>query len=170
MNRIHFCSVPNLSSELFTLQPNFTPIQTTHTVPNNTAWGGRHHIHTHNEHQGKHVVTVMPSSLLSCCYGNLWTSGDLLKPAPPIQIHSPGAPLHSGKMLPSDLDSSLANLVGSECADIPSWLHGLRLSGHSALAVVFPLSSHHLSFFPPIRPAVWGDASQKVSGLYLPDF
>nr|XP_043898143.1 phosphatidylinositol-binding clathrin assembly protein-like isoform X1 [Solea senegalensis] len=71
--------VPNLTSELFTLQPNFTPIQTTHTVPNNNnAWGG-----------------------------------DLLKPAPHTQIHSPGAPLHSGKMLPNDLDSSLANLVGN---------------------------------------------------------
>uniref|UniRef100_H3CT50 Phosphatidylinositol-binding clathrin assembly protein n=1 Tax=Tetraodon nigroviridis TaxID=99883 RepID=H3CT50_TETNG len=82
------CSVPNLTSELFTLQPNFTPIQTTHTVPNNNnAWGGRP--------------------------GNLWISGDLLKPAPPPQIHSPGAPLHPGKMLPSDLDSSLANLVGN---------------------------------------------------------
>uniref|UniRef100_A0AAQ5XX73 Phosphatidylinositol-binding clathrin assembly protein n=1 Tax=Amphiprion ocellaris TaxID=80972 RepID=A0AAQ5XX73_AMPOC len=47
------CSVPNLTSELFTLQPNFTPIQTTHTVPNNNnAWGGRtactaQHRHTH---------------------------------------------------------------------------------------------------------------------------
>ncbi|KAA8586751.1 hypothetical protein FQN60_000587, partial [Etheostoma spectabile] len=71
--------VPNLTSELFTLQPNFTPIQTTHTVPNNNnAWGG-----------------------------------DLLKPAPPAQIHSPGLALHSGKMLPNDLDSSLANLVGN---------------------------------------------------------
>ncbi|XP_014877181.1 phosphatidylinositol-binding clathrin assembly protein-like isoform X4 [Poecilia latipinna] len=71
--------VPNLTSELFTLQPSFTPIQTTHTVPNNNnAWGG-----------------------------------DLLKPSPPTQIHSPGAPLHSGKMLPNDLDASLANLVGN---------------------------------------------------------
>lgn len=36
------CSVPNLTSELFTLQPSFAPIQTTHTVPNNNnAWGGR---------------------------------------------------------------------------------------------------------------------------------
>uniref|UniRef100_A0A1A8H498 ENTH domain-containing protein n=1 Tax=Nothobranchius korthausae TaxID=1143690 RepID=A0A1A8H498_9TELE len=69
--------VPNLTTELFTLQPNFTPIQTTHTVPNN-AWGG-----------------------------------DLIKPSPPTQIHSPGVPLHSGKMLPNDLDSSLANLVGN---------------------------------------------------------
>ncbi|XP_077402609.1 phosphatidylinositol-binding clathrin assembly protein-like [Vanacampus margaritifer] len=70
--------VPNLPSELFTLQPHFAPLQTTHTFPNNTAWGG-----------------------------------DLLKPAPPAQIHNPGAPLHSGKMLPNDLDSSLANLVGN---------------------------------------------------------
>uniref|UniRef100_A0A674NQ65 ENTH domain-containing protein n=1 Tax=Takifugu rubripes TaxID=31033 RepID=A0A674NQ65_TAKRU len=72
--------VANLSGELFTLQPNFSPIQTTHTVSNNNnnAWGG-----------------------------------DLLKPAPPPQIHSPGAPLHCGKMLPGDLDSSLANLVGN---------------------------------------------------------
>ncbi|XP_037125255.1 phosphatidylinositol-binding clathrin assembly protein-like isoform X5 [Syngnathus acus] len=69
--------VPNLTGELFTLQPHFAPLQTTHTVPNN-AWGG-----------------------------------DLLKPIPPTQIHNPGAPLHSGKMLPSDLDSSLANLVGN---------------------------------------------------------
>ncbi|XP_049597959.1 phosphatidylinositol-binding clathrin assembly protein isoform X3 [Syngnathus scovelli] len=70
--------VPNLTGELFTLQPHFAPLQTTHTVPNNNAWGG-----------------------------------DLLKPIPPTQIHNPGAPLHSGKMLPSDLDSSLANLVGN---------------------------------------------------------
>uniref|UniRef100_A0A3Q3A555 ENTH domain-containing protein n=1 Tax=Kryptolebias marmoratus TaxID=37003 RepID=A0A3Q3A555_KRYMA len=41
-------SVPNLTSELFTLQPNFTPIQTTHTVHNNNnAWGGRM-LNTHN--------------------------------------------------------------------------------------------------------------------------
>ena len=56
------------------------------------------------------------SSLLSCYHGYFWTTGDLLKPSPPTQIHSPGVPLHSGKMLPNDLDSSLANLVGSEYA------------------------------------------------------
>ncbi|XP_056297109.1 phosphatidylinositol-binding clathrin assembly protein-like isoform X2 [Pseudoliparis swirei] len=71
--------VPNLTSELYTLQHSYTPIQTTHTVPNNNnAWGG-----------------------------------DLLKPALPAQIHSPGVPFHSGKMMPNDLDSSLANLVGN---------------------------------------------------------
>uniref|UniRef100_A0A3Q3SW90 ENTH domain-containing protein n=1 Tax=Mastacembelus armatus TaxID=205130 RepID=A0A3Q3SW90_9TELE len=91
--------VPNLTSELFTLQPNFTPIQTTHT-----SW-------TCSDSEG-HARLVM-SFLLSCYHGNLWTSGDLLKPAPPTQIHSLGAPLHSGKMLPNDIDSSLANLVGN---------------------------------------------------------
>ncbi|XP_071024411.1 phosphatidylinositol-binding clathrin assembly protein-like isoform X2 [Oncorhynchus clarkii lewisi] len=74
-------NVPNLTSDLFNLQPTFNPnIQTTHTVPsNNNAWGG-----------------------------------DLLKPAQPTHIHSPGIPLQSGgKMMPTDLDSSLANLVGN---------------------------------------------------------
>ncbi|XP_031664320.1 phosphatidylinositol-binding clathrin assembly protein-like isoform X3 [Oncorhynchus kisutch] len=79
-------NVPNLTSDLFNLQPTFNPnIQTTHTVPsNNNAWGG---------------------------FG---LPGDLLKPAQPTHIHSPGIPLQSGgKMMPTDLDSSLANLVGN---------------------------------------------------------
>uniref|UniRef100_A0AAQ4PW16 Phosphatidylinositol-binding clathrin assembly protein n=1 Tax=Gasterosteus aculeatus aculeatus TaxID=481459 RepID=A0AAQ4PW16_GASAC len=59
------------------------------------------------------LLTNFPSFLLSRYHGNLWISGDLLKPAHPAQIHSPGVPLHSGKMLPNDLDSSLANLVGN---------------------------------------------------------
>lgn len=60
------------------------------------------------------LLTHVPSSLISCYHGNLWMSGDLLKPVAHAQIHSPGVQLHSGKMLPNDLDSSLANLVGSE--------------------------------------------------------
>lgn len=117
--------MPNLTSELFTLQPHFAPIQTTHTVPNNNnAWGGK----TANTQQHTCTVCVcvfgmadrfvllinFSSSLLSRCHGYVWITGDLLKPSPPTQIHSPGAQLHSGKMLPNDLDSSLANLVGSE--------------------------------------------------------
>uniref|UniRef100_A0A3P8P9Z6 Phosphatidylinositol-binding clathrin assembly protein n=1 Tax=Astatotilapia calliptera TaxID=8154 RepID=A0A3P8P9Z6_ASTCA len=104
--------VPNLTSELFTLQPNFTPIQTTHIVPNNNnAWGGR----TTHAHARTHIFFMLFDSFLlfSRYHGYLWTLGDLLKPSPPTQIHSPGAPLHSGKMLPNDLDSSLANLVGN---------------------------------------------------------
>ncbi|XP_038862099.1 phosphatidylinositol-binding clathrin assembly protein-like [Salvelinus namaycush] len=79
-------NVPNLTGDLFNLQPTFNPdIQSTHTVPsNNNAWGG------------------------------LGLPGDLLKPAQPTHIHSPGIPLQSGgKMMPTDLDSSLANLVGN---------------------------------------------------------
>ncbi|CAB1315925.1 unnamed protein product [Coregonus sp. 'balchen'] len=45
---------------------------------------------------------------------SLGLPGDLLKPAQPTHIHSPGIPLQSGgKMMPTDLDSSLANLVGN---------------------------------------------------------
>ncbi|XP_041707523.1 phosphatidylinositol-binding clathrin assembly protein isoform X2 [Coregonus clupeaformis] len=77
-------NVPNLTSDLFNVQPAFNPtIQTTHTVPsNNNAWGGDllkpaqpTHIHSHS---------------------------------PEIPLHS------GGKMIPTDLDSSsLANLVGN---------------------------------------------------------
>ncbi|XP_061660251.1 phosphatidylinositol-binding clathrin assembly protein-like isoform X2 [Syngnathoides biaculeatus] len=97
--------VPNLTSELFTLQPHFTPLQTTHTVPNNNAWGGTVQMY----------ITTTKTTAASA-YNNTGVGiflGDLLKPAPPTQIHSPGVPLHSGKMLSNDLDSSLANLVGN---------------------------------------------------------
>uniref|UniRef100_A0A3P9MKB5 Si:ch211-200p22.4 n=1 Tax=Oryzias latipes TaxID=8090 RepID=A0A3P9MKB5_ORYLA len=123
--------VPNLTSELFTLQPHFPPIQTTHTVPNNNnAWGGKTadtrgahgYMQAHNK-EHVHCVSGMAarflllinfsSTLLSHCHGYILITGDLLKPSPPTQIHSPGAQLHSGKMLPNDLDSSLANLVGT---------------------------------------------------------
>uniref|UniRef100_A0A8C7ZHE8 Phosphatidylinositol-binding clathrin assembly protein n=1 Tax=Oryzias sinensis TaxID=183150 RepID=A0A8C7ZHE8_9TELE len=111
--------VPNLTSELFTLQPHFPPIQTTHTVPNNNnAWGGkttdtREHVHRVSGMAARFLLLInFSSSLLSHCHGYIWITGDLLKPSPPTQIHSPGAQLHSGKMLPNDLDSSLANLVG----------------------------------------------------------
>uniref|UniRef100_A0A8C7ZBA3 Phosphatidylinositol-binding clathrin assembly protein n=1 Tax=Oryzias sinensis TaxID=183150 RepID=A0A8C7ZBA3_9TELE len=122
--------VPNLTSELFTLQPHFPPIQTTHTVPNNNnAWGGKttdtrgahgymqahnkEHVHRVSGMAARFLLLInFSSSLLSHCHGYIWITGDLLKPSPPTQIHSPGAQLHSGKMLPNDLDSSLANLVG----------------------------------------------------------
>uniref|UniRef100_A0A4W5QYE8 Phosphatidylinositol-binding clathrin assembly protein n=1 Tax=Hucho hucho TaxID=62062 RepID=A0A4W5QYE8_9TELE len=88
-------NVPNLTSDLFNLHPTFNPnIQTTHTVPsnNNTSIGFK-----------------TKAGTLS-----LGLPGDLLKPAQPTHIHSPGIPLQSGgKMIPTDLDSSLANLVGN---------------------------------------------------------
>uniref|UniRef100_A0A674BUP5 Phosphatidylinositol-binding clathrin assembly protein n=1 Tax=Salmo trutta TaxID=8032 RepID=A0A674BUP5_SALTR len=56
-------------------------------------------------------LTLSPCMSLS---SGLGLPGDLLKPAQPTHIHSPGIPLQSGgKMMPTDLDSSLANLVGN---------------------------------------------------------
>ncbi|XP_071020124.1 phosphatidylinositol-binding clathrin assembly protein-like isoform X10 [Oncorhynchus clarkii lewisi] len=91
-------SMPNLSSDLFDLQPAFIPVvQSTPSISTAaTAWGGFDAL------------------------------GDLLKPtvsnhnqAPPMALHHPH-PSHphpgyhpGGKLLANDLDSSLANLVGN---------------------------------------------------------
>uniref|UniRef100_A0A4W5N2S7 Phosphatidylinositol-binding clathrin assembly protein n=1 Tax=Hucho hucho TaxID=62062 RepID=A0A4W5N2S7_9TELE len=132
-------NVPNLTSDLFNIQPAFNPnIQTTHTVPsNNNAWGG------------------------------LGLPGDLLKPAQPTHIHShsPGIPLHSGgKMIPSDLDSSsLANLVGSESLSIIylpelQWTHLVekRPTGgthwQAKTTCTTPNWSHHTLMAPQAMP------------------
>uniref|UniRef100_A0A1A7Y523 AP180 N-terminal homology (ANTH) domain-containing protein n=1 Tax=Iconisemion striatum TaxID=60296 RepID=A0A1A7Y523_9TELE len=81
-------SVPNLNSDLFDLQPAFIPaVQSTPSI--NSAWGGFDAL------------------------------GDLLKPTVPAHTaQPPPAPTHmailpGGKLLASDLDSSLANLVGN---------------------------------------------------------
>ncbi|XP_034532472.1 phosphatidylinositol-binding clathrin assembly protein isoform X2 [Notolabrus celidotus] len=90
-------SVPNLNSDLFDLQPAFIPaVQSTPSISTaNSAWGGFDAL------------------------------GDLLKPT--IHAHSQPPPHHhhhhhhhqmaihhhGGKLLATDLDSSLANLVGN---------------------------------------------------------
>ncbi|XP_035506647.1 phosphatidylinositol-binding clathrin assembly protein isoform X3 [Scophthalmus maximus] len=85
-------SVPNLSSDLFDLQPAFIPaVQSTPSISTaNSAWGGFDAL------------------------------GDLLKPtvpthsAPPPPLPPPQMSIHhGGKLLANDLDSSLANLVGN---------------------------------------------------------
>ncbi|XP_064881340.1 phosphatidylinositol-binding clathrin assembly protein-like isoform X9 [Oncorhynchus nerka] len=91
-------SMPNLSSDLFDLQPAFIP-----------------------------VVQSTPSiSTAASAWGGFDALGDLLKPtvsnhnqAPPMALHHPH-PSHphpgyhpGGKLLANDLDSSLANLVGN---------------------------------------------------------
>ncbi|XP_057203501.1 phosphatidylinositol-binding clathrin assembly protein isoform X9 [Triplophysa rosa] len=78
-------SMPNLTSDLFDLQPAFIPaVQSTPITTNSSAWGG---------------------------YDAL---GDLLKPTVTVHSHAPVMPPHTGgKLLASDLDSSLANLVGN---------------------------------------------------------
>uniref|UniRef100_A0A3B3VV47 Si:ch211-200p22.4 n=1 Tax=Poecilia latipinna TaxID=48699 RepID=A0A3B3VV47_9TELE len=84
-------SVPNLNSDLFDLQPAFIPaVQSTPSISNaNSAWGGFDAL------------------------------GDLLKPTVTAHTAQPPPPpqmaIHpGGKLLANDLDSSLANLVGSE--------------------------------------------------------
>uniref|UniRef100_A0A6Q2XP95 ENTH domain-containing protein n=1 Tax=Esox lucius TaxID=8010 RepID=A0A6Q2XP95_ESOLU len=90
-------SMPNLSSDLFDLQPTFIP-----------------------------TVQSTPSILTAAnAWGGFDALGDLLKPtvpshnqAPPMTIHHqghphPGHPHQGGKLLANDLDSSLANLVGN---------------------------------------------------------
>ncbi|MED6266351.1 hypothetical protein CHARACLAT_001275, partial [Characodon lateralis] len=83
-------SVPNLNTDLFDLQPAFIPaVQSTPSISNaNSAWGGFDAL------------------------------GDLLKPT--VTAHSAPPPpppqmaIHpGGKLLASDLDFSLANLVGN---------------------------------------------------------
>ncbi|KPP68414.1 hypothetical protein Z043_112912 [Scleropages formosus] len=79
--------MPNLTNDLFDLQPTFVPaVQSTPAVSTvNSTWGG--------------VDTV----------------ADMLKPTVTIQSQVPAMPTHTGggKLLASDLDSSLANLVGN---------------------------------------------------------
>uniref|UniRef100_A0AAV2J6F4 ENTH domain-containing protein n=1 Tax=Knipowitschia caucasica TaxID=637954 RepID=A0AAV2J6F4_KNICA len=76
-------------------------------------------VHSHMPALSSELFTLQPTfapiptaHTVSNNNNHAW-GGDLLKPALPTHIHSPGGPLHSGKMLPSDLDSSLANLVGN---------------------------------------------------------
>uniref|UniRef100_A0A673YLF1 Phosphatidylinositol-binding clathrin assembly protein n=1 Tax=Salmo trutta TaxID=8032 RepID=A0A673YLF1_SALTR len=152
-------NVPNLTSDLFNVQPAYNPtIQTTHTVPSNSnAWGGeahRLHIHTVQTH-------TVPSN------SNAW-GGDLLKPAQPTHIHShsPGIPLHSGgKMIPSHLDSSLASLVGNlQFGETPAkkpelqWTHLVekRPTGgthwQAKTTCTTPNWSHHTLMAPQAMP------------------
>ncbi|XP_059364610.1 phosphatidylinositol-binding clathrin assembly protein-like isoform X7 [Carassius carassius] len=78
-------SMPNLTSDLFDLQPAFVPaVQSTPISTTSKAWGGHDAL------------------------------GDLLKPTVNVQIQAPVMPPHTGsKLLANDLDSSLANLVGN---------------------------------------------------------
>uniref|UniRef100_A0A8C1S4A7 Phosphatidylinositol-binding clathrin assembly protein n=1 Tax=Cyprinus carpio TaxID=7962 RepID=A0A8C1S4A7_CYPCA len=78
-------SMPNLTSDLFDLQPAFVPaVQSTPISTASNAWGGHDAL------------------------------GDLLKPTVSIHSQAPVMPPHNGsKLLANDLDSSLANLVGN---------------------------------------------------------
>ncbi|XP_036378892.1 phosphatidylinositol-binding clathrin assembly protein-like isoform X2 [Megalops cyprinoides] len=111
-------SMPNLTSDLFDLQPAFVPtVQSTPSISTvNSAWGG---LEIHPIPQ----AALLPSMNVDfdAVFGSKVasndvppSSGDLLKPTVSMQNQAPAMPLHSGgKLLASDLDSSLANLVGN---------------------------------------------------------
>uniref|UniRef100_A0AAR2IWV6 Phosphatidylinositol-binding clathrin assembly protein n=1 Tax=Pygocentrus nattereri TaxID=42514 RepID=A0AAR2IWV6_PYGNA len=127
-------SMPNLTSDLFDLQPAFIPaVQSTPSISTATsAWGGSSlstlsstiHSVTMIEHRKSlessapqptaHIPTMNVD--FDAVFGaqSFDTLGDLLKPTVPAHSQGPVMPPHSGgKLLANDLDSSLANLVGN---------------------------------------------------------
>ncbi|KAJ8348782.1 hypothetical protein SKAU_G00273710 [Synaphobranchus kaupii] len=112
-------SMPNLTSDLFDLQPAFVPtVQSTPTISTiNSAWGG---LEIHPAPPGAPLPSMGVD--FDAVFGSKVanndvappTSGDLLKPSVPMQNQAPAMSLHpGGKLLASDLDSSLASLVGN---------------------------------------------------------
>ncbi|KAJ8407160.1 hypothetical protein AAFF_G00288360 [Aldrovandia affinis] len=120
-------SMPNLTSDLFDLQPAFVPtVQSTLSISTagNSAWGG---LEPHPVPQAAHmpVMNVDFDAVFGTKVANndakpaaaaFDALGDVLKPS--ASPHSQLAPMpmhmHPGsKLLPNDLDSSLANLVGN---------------------------------------------------------
>ncbi|KAK6291772.1 hypothetical protein J4Q44_G00375570 [Coregonus suidteri] len=126
-------SMPNLSSDLFDLQPVFIPaVQSTPSISTAaSAWGGA-------AAQAESSISVdfdavfgggargIANNGVQPAADGFDALGDLLKPtvsnhnqAPPMALHHPhpGQPhpgYHpGGKLLANDLDSSLANLVGN---------------------------------------------------------
>ncbi|XP_047242945.1 phosphatidylinositol-binding clathrin assembly protein [Girardinichthys multiradiatus] len=120
-------SVPNLNTDLFDLQPAFIPaVQSTPSISNaNSAWGGL-------ESQPLQQTTSTMTVDFDAVFGNKSTPsnngpqpaagfdalGDLLKPTVTAHTAPPPPPpqmaIHpGGKLLASDLDFSLANLVGN---------------------------------------------------------
>ncbi|XP_064796193.1 phosphatidylinositol-binding clathrin assembly protein isoform X2 [Oncorhynchus masou masou] len=123
-------SMPNLSSDLFDLQPAFLPaVQSTPSISTATsAWGGA--AETAESSMSVDFDAVFGGGArrqanydVQPVTDGFDALGDLLKPtvpshnqAPPMGLHHPGHPHPGhpgGKLLPNDLDSSLANLVGN---------------------------------------------------------
>ncbi|XP_041095671.1 phosphatidylinositol-binding clathrin assembly protein-like isoform X4 [Polyodon spathula] len=121
-------SMPNLTSDLFDLQPVFVPtVQSTPAISTsiNTAWGGL---------DPRSMPQAVPLSAMSVDFDAVFGTkvanndvkttsgldplGDLLKPTVSTQSSSPAAgqqqqQQQGGKLLANDLDSSLASLVGN---------------------------------------------------------
>uniref|UniRef100_A0A665V5Y5 Phosphatidylinositol-binding clathrin assembly protein n=1 Tax=Echeneis naucrates TaxID=173247 RepID=A0A665V5Y5_ECHNA len=122
-------SVPNLNSDLFDLQPAFIPaVQSTPSISTaNSAWGGTDILIPIRLFLLVLPLVIKYGSALQffhkyefVCPSGFDALGDLLKPTVPTHTAPPPPPppqmaIHpGGKLLANDLDSSLANLVGSE--------------------------------------------------------
>ncbi|XP_016346298.1 phosphatidylinositol-binding clathrin assembly protein-like isoform X3 [Sinocyclocheilus anshuiensis] len=115
-------SMPNLNSDLFDLHPAFVPaVQSTPISTASSAWGGL-------DSSTLHPMASMPTMNVDfdAVFGTKASNsdvkpsagydalGDLLKPTVTVHTQAPVMAPHTGsKLLASDLDSSLANLVGN---------------------------------------------------------
>ncbi|TRY59379.1 hypothetical protein DNTS_004289, partial [Danionella cerebrum] len=115
-------SMPNLTSDLFDLQPAFIPaVQGTPISTASSAWGGV-------ESSTLHPITSIPTMNVDfdAVFGTRSSNsdtkpsagydavGDLLKPM--VAVHNQAAlmaPHQGSKLMANDLDSSLAHLVGN---------------------------------------------------------
>ncbi|XP_050569340.1 prefoldin subunit 3 isoform X8 [Cygnus atratus] len=112
-------SMPNLSSDLFDLQPAFVPtVQSTPAISTSasSAWGG-FPLHSAPPSTTPSTINVDFDAVFggkSTAPEYRTTSDDVLQPTVPLQSQrAPSANQQSGKILANDLDSSLANLVGN---------------------------------------------------------
>nr|XP_014343271.1 PREDICTED: phosphatidylinositol-binding clathrin assembly protein-like [Latimeria chalumnae] len=112
-------SMPNLSSDLFDLQPAFVPtVQSTPAIATSAAnaWGG---FPSHSVSQSNTLTMNVDFDAVfgarSVAVDNKSATGDILKPIVPSLQPAPLAPTTQqiGKLVANDLDSSLANLVGN---------------------------------------------------------
>uniref|UniRef100_A0A8C4XKM0 ENTH domain-containing protein n=1 Tax=Falco tinnunculus TaxID=100819 RepID=A0A8C4XKM0_FALTI len=112
-------SMPNLSSDLFDLQPAFVPtVQSTPAISTSasSAWGG-FPLHSAPPSTTSSTINVDFDAVFggkSTAPEYRTTSDDVLQPTVPPQNQKAAlASQQSGKIFANDLDSSLANLVGN---------------------------------------------------------
>nr|XP_020639974.1 phosphatidylinositol-binding clathrin assembly protein-like isoform X4 [Pogona vitticeps] len=109
-------SMPNLSTDLFDLQPAFVPtVQSTPAIATSvsSAWGG-YPVPSASQKTASSTISVDFDAVFggkSSGHEFRVASDDVLQPAVPAQNQRGGQ--QTGKILANDLDSSLANLVGN---------------------------------------------------------
>ncbi|XP_075429555.1 phosphatidylinositol-binding clathrin assembly protein isoform X8 [Ascaphus truei] len=111
-------SMPNLTSDVFDLQPTFVPtVQSTPAIATSASstWGG---FPVHSAAQNSAATMRVDFDAVfggkSALYENQDATDDVLQPTVSLQSQrSAAVSQHSGKLMANDLDSSLANLVGN---------------------------------------------------------